>query len=408
VPCVEGEVHGTLHREVWEQYGGQLQPGSVLVLRQVGVLSTGLTARRHYLNVTCNNLINIYSNVLQDETAGQRSCEVRTTRVHRVTRAELLKTISDWQACHSSAETAPDCKPVDSMFSTIGIPANLSVPCHALNVNGSVTGHLKSPLSSLADGWQQSVVSVPKLVCGIKVPQASGGMLCNSVNRRDNTKSGHSLNDNVQIGETDLCSSAAVNTSTPFNRRVTAVTAQSVHGKTASSGLNLSDMPQQIKKNESFKFQPLMAHASGRRNVLDSLHQSEEGKISGIKGFKFLPQPALPVMSDRTDMVAPKYEGGFTPRVLHFGSSSPSVSQASNPSQVSAVPSTSFDVLDWNRTSKPTATVAKPLQQTPTQGGSAVSTTSIVPRSIECLTQVESSALEVLEGLDTSSLFDDF
>jgi hypothetical protein len=305
------------------------------------------------------------------------------------------------------------------MFSTVGIPANLSVPCHTLNESGSVTGHLKSPLS-FADGWQHSV-SVPKLVCGTKVPQTSGRMLCNSVNRRDNTKSGNCLNDSVEIRKTDMRNvTAAVNTSTPFNRRVTAVTAQSVHGNSALSGLNLSDTPQQIKKNElsnneSFKFRPQMAHASGRRNVLlDSLHQSEEGNISGIKGFRFLPQAALPLMSDRTDVVAPKYEGGFTSRVLHYGSVA-SASQASNPSQVSAVPSTSFDVLDRNRTSKPTETVAKPLQQTPTPGGSAVncvtgmySSNETVPRPIECLTQVESSALEVLEGLDTSSLFDDF
>jgi hypothetical protein len=316
------------------------------------------------------------------------------------------------------------------MFSIIGSPANLSVLCRALNQSGSVTGNA-SPLSSLANSWQQSIVSVPNLVCGTKVPQTSGRMLCNSLNRRDNTKSGNSLNGSIQIRETDMHNvtdmhaSAAVNTSIPFTSRATEVTAQSVQDRSSSSGHNSSDMPQKIKKNElsdneSFKFQPQLAHASGRRNV-DSLHQSDEGKASGIKGFKFLPQPTLPFIPDRTDTVAPKYEGGFTSKVLHFESSLP-VSQASNPSQVSAIPSTSFDVLDLNRTSKPTETVAKPLQQTPTPsvslrfgGGSAVSNArnmyssrETAPRSRKCLTEVESSALEVLEGLDTSSLFDDF
>jgi transglutaminase/protease-like cytokinesis protein 3 len=165
-----------------------------------------------------------------------------------------------------------------------------------------------------------------------------------------------------------------------------------------------------------------MAHASGRRSVLSSLHQNDEGKTSGIIGFKFLPQPTLPFISDRTDMLASKFKGGFTPKVSHFGSSSASVSQTSNPSQVPATPSASSDVLDVNRTSKPTENVAKPLQQTSTPSaslkfgsGSAVSnarnlysSSENVSRSSKCLTEVESSALEVLEGLDSSSLFDDF
>jgi hypothetical protein len=75
-----------------------------------------------------------------------------------------------------------------------------------------------------------------------------------------------------------------------------------------------------------------------------------------------------------------------------------------------------------NRTSKPTENVAKPLQQTPTPSaslkfgsGGAVSnarnlysSSENVPRSSKCLAEVESSVMEVLEGLDTSSLFDDF
>lgn len=440
MPYVEGEVHGTLHREVWEQYGGQLQPGSVLVLRQVGVLSTGITARRHYLNVTCNNIINIYSNIVQEETDGQHNCEVRTTRVHRVTHAELLKSTSDWQTLHSAPETSPDCQPVNSMFSTVGSPASLSVTCRTLNQSGNVTGNA-SPLSSHPNGWQQSVFSVPKSVCGTKVPQTSDRMLWNSVNSRGNTKSGNSLNEYVEIRKTNLQNATDVeksshgrmyassneNISSPFNRRVMEATPQSVYGKCASSGHNLSDLPQQIKKdevsnNERFKFHPQMAHASGRRNVLNSLHQNDEGKTSGIIGFKFLPQPSLPFIADRTDMLAPKFKGGFTPKVSHFGSSSASASQASNPSQVPAIPSASSDVSDLNRTSKPTENVAKPLQQTPTPSaslkfgsGGAVSnarnlysSSENVPRSSKCLAEVESSVMEVLEGLDTSSLFDDF
>lgn len=440
MPSVEGEVHGTLHREVWEQYGGQLLPGSVLVLRQVGVLSTGITARRHYLNVTCNNIISIYSNIVQEENDGQHSCEVRTTRVHQVTRAELLKSTSDWQALHSAPETSPNCQPVNSMYSTVGSPAILSVTCRALNQSGNVTGNA-SPLSSHPNGWQQSAFSVPKLVCGTKVPQTCDRMLWNSVNSRGSTKSANSLNDSVEVKKTNLqnmtdmeksshgrmYTSSTENISSPFNRRVMEATAQSVYGRCASSEHNLSGLPQQIKKdevsnNESFKFHPQMTHASGRRNVLNSLHQNDEGKTSGIKGFKFLPQPSLPFISDRTDTLAPKFKGGFIPKVSHFGSSSASASQASNPSQVPAIPSASSDVSDFNSTSKLTENIAKPLQQTPTPSASLTfgsasavinarnlySSSEDVPRSSKCLTEVESSVLEVLEGLDTSSLFDDF
>ena len=84
---VTGEIRGTLHREVWEQYGGQLQPCStVLVLRQVGVLSTGMSMRRHYLNVTSNNIMNIY--ICTEGSA------VKNTVVHAVSRSELLQTVS--------------------------------------------------------------------------------------------------------------------------------------------------------------------------------------------------------------------------------------------------------------------------------------------------------------------------
>lgn len=56
-----GEIHGTLHREVWEQFAAELVVGAVLVIRNVGLLSTGISSRRHYLNITANNLVTIYS-----------------------------------------------------------------------------------------------------------------------------------------------------------------------------------------------------------------------------------------------------------------------------------------------------------------------------------------------------------
>ncbi|XP_013390545.1 uncharacterized protein LOC106158958 [Lingula anatina] len=54
-----GTIQGTVHRQLVKEYGTQLQLGSVLVLRQVGVFSP--SARNHYLNITPNNLVKIYS-----------------------------------------------------------------------------------------------------------------------------------------------------------------------------------------------------------------------------------------------------------------------------------------------------------------------------------------------------------
>ncbi|KAF1558242.1 hypothetical protein FQV20_0017185, partial [Eudyptula albosignata] len=53
-----GEMQGTVHRLLLEERQSELRPGSVLLLKQVGVFSP--SHRNHYLNVTPNNLIKIY------------------------------------------------------------------------------------------------------------------------------------------------------------------------------------------------------------------------------------------------------------------------------------------------------------------------------------------------------------
>lgn len=54
-----GEMQGTVHRLLLETRQNELKPGSVLLLKQIGVFSPSL--RNHYLNVTPNNLVHIYS-----------------------------------------------------------------------------------------------------------------------------------------------------------------------------------------------------------------------------------------------------------------------------------------------------------------------------------------------------------
>ncbi|XP_007455209.1 PREDICTED: uncharacterized protein C17orf53 homolog [Lipotes vexillifer] len=54
-----GEMQGTVHRLLLETHQNELKPGSVLLLKQIGVFSPSL--RNHYLNVTPNNLVHVYS-----------------------------------------------------------------------------------------------------------------------------------------------------------------------------------------------------------------------------------------------------------------------------------------------------------------------------------------------------------
>ncbi|KAJ8793162.1 hypothetical protein J1605_003839 [Eschrichtius robustus] len=54
-----GEMQGTVHRLLLETRQNELKPGSVLLLKQIGVFSPSL--RNHYLNVTPNNLVHVYS-----------------------------------------------------------------------------------------------------------------------------------------------------------------------------------------------------------------------------------------------------------------------------------------------------------------------------------------------------------
>ncbi|KAM9843926.1 homologous recombination OB-fold protein [Aulostomus maculatus] len=54
-----GEIQGTVHRRLLEERVGELKVGAVLLLKQVGVFSP--SHRNHYLNVTPNNLLRVYS-----------------------------------------------------------------------------------------------------------------------------------------------------------------------------------------------------------------------------------------------------------------------------------------------------------------------------------------------------------
>ncbi|KAK3908625.1 Homologous recombination OB-fold protein [Frankliniella fusca] len=100
-PCVvlrdpTGEIPGTLHRSVWDSFGGQLIAGSALVLRFVGVLSTGISARRHYLNITSNNIVTIYSSPLCEPSLPDTT-RVRKTDIHKWNLHQLMQAANSWE-----------------------------------------------------------------------------------------------------------------------------------------------------------------------------------------------------------------------------------------------------------------------------------------------------------------------
>lgn len=83
-----GSIQGTIHRNLVKEYGEHLQPGTVLVLKQVGVLSPN--PRTHYLNITANNLVSLYS-TLPSGQVGIHWQEEGVTYHQLVTNAERLQ-----------------------------------------------------------------------------------------------------------------------------------------------------------------------------------------------------------------------------------------------------------------------------------------------------------------------------
>jgi len=352
-----------------------------------------------------------------------------------MTHSELLKSVSDWQTYHSDHETSLVCRPVKSMFSTVGSPANFSVSHCSVKQSGGMTGNA-SPLACCPDDKRRALSSVPKFVCGTSMPQTASEILWNSVNNRDSTVSENCLNNNVQIMKKNLLNvtnlanpphsklyaSTVVKTSTPSNKSVMDHRVQSVCSKSAPVGQIVSDSSQQIQEEESstsesckFQLQPIL-DSCGKKS-LNPPHKSDGRKTVGSEGLKLQMHPAHPSNSKMNDSVTPKFKGGFTPKVSHFGNLGTAVSQTSDTSRVPAVPHSNF-----TRTLKKTVSIANHLHETSdapsylkSDRGNSVSDSEVVQsssesisRSSKCLTEAESSALDVLEGLDTSSLFEEF
>lgn len=95
-----GIINGTLHRDVWKQYGEELVTGCVLLLKNIGVFSIGVKSHKnhHYLNITSNNVVSLYAPL---------EGRVKVINVRQYSHEEIVKSIEEWNA-NANLLLAPD------------------------------------------------------------------------------------------------------------------------------------------------------------------------------------------------------------------------------------------------------------------------------------------------------------
>ncbi|XP_040353684.1 homologous recombination OB-fold protein isoform X3 [Herpailurus yagouaroundi] len=120
-----GEMQGTVHRLLLEARQSELKPGSVLLLKQVGVFSPSL--RNHYLNVTPNNLVHIYGpdsgdgNFLKPSPPFPKDPGSFPGSLHHETAksGRGLRTARDAEAGASPEEELPEADDLDGLLSEL-------------------------------------------------------------------------------------------------------------------------------------------------------------------------------------------------------------------------------------------------------------------------------------------------
>ncbi|XP_007093860.1 homologous recombination OB-fold protein [Panthera tigris] len=120
-----GEMQGTVHRLLLEARQSELKPGSVLLLKQVGVFSPSL--RNHYLNVTPNNLVHIYGpdsgdgNFLKPSLPFPKDPGSFPGSLHHETAksGRGLRTAHDAEAGASPEEELPEADDLDGLLSEL-------------------------------------------------------------------------------------------------------------------------------------------------------------------------------------------------------------------------------------------------------------------------------------------------
>ncbi|KAF6213427.1 hypothetical protein GE061_011146 [Apolygus lucorum] len=98
-----GEMHGVIHRDVWEQFGPDIAVGTVLVLRSVGIMSAGISSRQHVVNITGRNLTAIYSP--KDEL------NVQLRQIHAFAAINSSKLLDEWEKVETQNSSASPIPP---------------------------------------------------------------------------------------------------------------------------------------------------------------------------------------------------------------------------------------------------------------------------------------------------------
>lgn len=116
------EMHGTLHREVWEEWKGEIVVGSVLVLRNTGVITAGMSSRRYFLNITANNITTIYT--------PKNDSNLKITQIQSVSSLDTSQILEEWEKVMSQTSRQPQqqcteqqSRPLFSTFSPMPSPS---------------------------------------------------------------------------------------------------------------------------------------------------------------------------------------------------------------------------------------------------------------------------------------------
>ncbi|KAF2881894.1 hypothetical protein ILUMI_24275 [Ignelater luminosus] len=86
-----GQIHGTIIYDLYEEYVNELKVGSVIVLKQFGVLTTDHGCNV-YITITPNNLVAIYSN---DTNCIENISKVNVTTIQEFSVDDFIKNINE-------------------------------------------------------------------------------------------------------------------------------------------------------------------------------------------------------------------------------------------------------------------------------------------------------------------------
>merc|ERR1719367_693794 len=158
-----GCIYGQLSGEIMEQYGSRIQPGTVLVLRNMAILST---SRNVYVNITLTNIIALYWIRPSRENGLCTTPNIFGKRICRVTKDDILKDAKlmeeeakaeahAHQASYRSENVTKNSHysghPVSPTSSSSSVPSSIKNPMNNLpnnvyNNRNNVSGSSMSPV----------------------------------------------------------------------------------------------------------------------------------------------------------------------------------------------------------------------------------------------------------------------